>query len=435
MTYHRQAWSLLLALILGFSAAPAFARGHHGGKRLIISVDSRLSDQDKADLAKMLGLDSVEDLANIDLIIVEIPDNRYAAAKAKLIGYNHIQSVEDDFYVNWLKMDGPQTFSQTPLPDFGGVMGGLPKFSSSAKTPRTVPAPAAPQPSAPDPSLIQGEVPWGIARVKAPDLWDKNNPATMGAGVNVAVIDTGIDCSHPDLSCNLSEGVNFVDPTVAPMDDQGHGTHVSGTIAARWDGHGVVGVAPLAHVIPVKVLDSTGGGSVSNIVRGINWAASQGVDVINMSLGSPQTSPSLEKAVNNALRKGVTIVAASGNEGPDNAPSYPGAYPGVIAVGASDKNDQLASFSSQGDYVSFIAPGVDVISTAPGGKYAQHSGTSMASPHVAGLAAIAVAMGARGPQAVAQALSNAASRLCSASTCLPAAAEGVGLPEATKIRP
>ncbi|MBI3552472.1 MAG: S8 family peptidase [Elusimicrobia bacterium] len=425
MTRHRRAWSFLLAFVVGLAAAaPSFARSRRGGgrgvKRLIISVDSRLSEAEKAELAQLLGLDSVEDLANIDLIIIEVPDDQLATDKAKLRGYKHVQDVEDDFYVNWLKIDGPQTFASTPLPGLPAVMGGLPKMAAV---------------QAPPSDLISGEVPWGIERVKAPQEWDESAPATMGAGATVAVVDTGVDCGHPDLDCRLDEGVNFVDPEAEPMDDQGHGTHVAGTIAARWDGKGVVGVAPLAHVIPVKVLDEKGGGSVSNIVRGINWAANRGVDVINMSLGSPQTSPSLERAVARALNKGVTIVAASGNEGPDNDPSYPGAYPGVIAVGASDKNNGLAKFSSQGDYVSFIAPGVDVISTAPGGKYAMHSGTSMASPHVGGLAAIAAARGARGPAEVAQTMAAAARRLCTRQACLPPAAEGVGLIDARRISP
>jgi subtilisin family serine protease len=418
----------MLTIILGLTAAtPAWAR-HRGGhtKRLIISLDSHLSDQDRANLAQLLGLDSVEDLDNIDEIIVEVPDNQLAAAKAKLQGYMHVQNVEDDFYVKWIEAEGPASFQALP---FTNLAGQVPVFTSSS---RRKPAPAPePDPVQPAPTS-QGQYPWGISRVNAPAAWN----ATQGDGVRVAVIDTGIDCSHPNLNCSLSDGINYVDPSADPMDDQGHGTHVSGTIAGQgqvYNGTAVFGVAPKAHLIPVKVLDAQGGGSVSNIVKGINWAASHGAQVINMSLGAPQGSASLQAAINRALAKGVTIVVASGNEGPNNGPSYPAAYPGVIAVAASDSNDQLASFSSRGDYVSFIAPGVKVLSSMPGGKYGELSGTSMATPHVTGLAALAIAMGANGPDAVASALQNAATKLCSQQSCLAPNEEGVGMIDAAKI--
>jgi subtilisin family serine protease len=220
------------------------------------------------------------------------------------------------------------------------------------------------------------------------------------------------------------------------MDDQGHGTHVAGTIAGLGrpiNGTAVYGVAPKARLMPVKVLDEQGGGSVSSIVEGINWATSHGAQVINMSLGAPEGSPSLRRAIQRALSRGVTVVAASGNEGPDNGPSYPAAYPGVIAVAASDPNDRLAKFSSRGDYVSFIAPGVKILSSIPGGKYAELSGTSMACPHVSGLAALAVSLGADGPQAVAGALEGAAKRLCSQTSCLSPEEAGAGMIDAGRL--
>lgn len=424
MTYIRRASALILALLLGLtSAAPAMARGHHRGgkhKRLIISVDSRLSDEDRQQLADLLGLDSVEELDRIDVIIVELPDDQLQPAQAKLKGYKHVQDVEEDFYVKWIEAQ-PAGFAEVP---FGDIR--FSRFSAKA-TPGAQPQPAQPA----DPNF-QGKYPWGITRVNAPAAW----AAAQGQGVKVAVIDTGVDCSHPDLKCSLSDGVNFVDPESTPMDDQGHGTHVAGTIAGQGreiNGTAVFGVAPKSKIIPVKVLDEQGGGSVSNIVKGINWAASRGAQVINMSLGAPEGSPALERAIQRALAAGVTVVAASGNEGPSNGPSYPAAYPGVIAVAASDANDNVAKFSSRGDYVSFIAPGVKILSSTPGGKYAELSGTSMASPHVAGLAALAVSMGARGPEDVAQALGGAAKRLCTQSACLSPNEEGAGMIDASKI--
>ncbi len=165
------------------------------------------------------------------------------------------------------------------------------------------------------------------------------------------MIDTGIDCTHPDLQCDFSAGTNILTPGSEPMDDNEHGTHVSGTIAGRGNGaEGVFGVAPLATLIPVKVLDADGAGSLSDIVRGIVWATKAGVDVINMSLGGPTGSAALQRAVVKALSSGITVVCAAGNggPGPDTVGYDPGGYPGVIAtVAASDKeNGKVAPFSA-----------------------------------------------------------------------------------------
>jgi subtilisin len=244
------------------------------------------------------------------------------------------------------------------------------------------------------------------------------------------VIDTGIDCTHPDLKCDFGAGTNIVDPTAAPMDDNEHGTHVAGTIAGLGVG-GPIGVAPKATLIPVKVLDAQGSGSLSDIIKGINWAAKNRVDVINMSLGGPTGSAALARSIKQALAAGVVIVAAAGNSGPDpDTVGFPGGYPGVIAVAASDSNDGVASFSSRGDAVAFIAPGVDITSTVPGGGTAKLSGTSMASPHVAGLAALAVERGARGADGVRAAFAAAATKLPG----LARTEQGAGMIDAAKLR-
>ena len=246
------------------------------------------------------------------------------------------------------------------------------------------------------------EVPWGIERVKAPKAWAK----TQGAGVKVAVIDTGIDFKHPDIAPNYGGGVNVVEEGASPMDDNGHGTHVAGTIAAVKDGKGVVGVAPKAKVYAIKVLDKDGGGDTEGIVEGIAWAVKNKMQVINMSLGGP-SSAAMTKAVKKAYDAGVTVVAAAGND-PDAPVSAPARYPQSIAVSASTKEDKLAFFSTTGPEIAVIAPGHEITSLAPGGKYAKHSGTSMACPHVAGLAALAVSLGASSPKAVRDALAAAA---------------------------
>jgi subtilisin len=325
-----------------------------------------------------------------------------------------IASVEPDVYRNWL-LDAPASFQQAPLPRMDAVW-------SALRKPKRAPA----APSAGTPKSSQGNVPWGVQRVNAPAAW----PSGEGAGVKVAVVDTGIDCTHPDLQCDFSAGTDIVDPGSDPMDDNEHGTHVAGTIAGRGNVGGVLGVAPKATLMPVKVLDKDGAGSLSDIVRGIAWAADHGANVINMSLGGPSGSAALERAVKHALSKGVVVVAAAGNSGPDpDTVGFPAGAPGVIAVAASDSSDGVASFSSRGSAVAFIAPGVQILSTVPGGGYARLSGTSMASPHVAGLAALAVERGASGPDGVRAAFAAAATRLPG----LQAVEEGRGMIDAARL--
>jgi subtilisin family serine protease len=213
------------------------------------------------------------------------------------------------------------------------------------------------------------------------------------------------------------------------MDDNGHGTHVSGTAAAS---HvpGLVGVAPAARLYAVKVLDADGTGNLSDVIDGIVWTAKNGMQVVNMSLGAPVDSPAMREAVQYATGMGVVIVAAAGNSGA--AVGYPGAYPEVIAVAASDAADKLADFSSRGPQVKFIAPGVDVVSSKLGGGFVSYSGTSMASPHVTGLAALAVAqgwVGTGGPDGVLAQLQKAASPLPG----LTADEQGAGMIDAGKL--
>jgi len=176
------------------------------------------------------------------------------------------------------------------------------------------------------------------------------------------------------------------------MDDNGHGTHCAGIVAAEDNGVGVVGVAPKANLYGVKVLNSEGRGYESDVIAGIDWSVRNGMQVISMSLGSDFGSISLEKACDNAYSSGVLLVAAAGNDGTppgkgDNV-DYPGAYSSVIAVAATGSNDERARWSSTGPDVELAAPGVNIYSTIPGEKYGTKSGTSMACPHVAGAAAL-----------------------------------------------
>jgi subtilisin len=232
------------------------------------------------------------------------------------------------------------------------------------------------------PSTQADTTPWGISAVSAPSCWE----ATQAKGIYVAVIDTGI-APHVDLAGNLLGGVSFV-PGETWVDVVGHGTHVAGTIAARLNGIGVVGVAPAAYVYAIKVLGNNGG-AWSWLMSGLYWMRyNYGAifDVANMSMGGSSAPTSLEAYINYAAQT-TLLCAAAGNTG---APGviYPAKYPACIAVGAIDSANNKASFSSTGPEVDICAPGVNVLSTLPGNNYGTLSGTSMATPHVSGAAAL-----------------------------------------------
>lgn len=224
-------------------------------------------------------------------------------------------------------------------------------------------------------------IPWGISQISAPEA---QIAGFTGEGVNVAVLDTGIE-DHPDL--NVQGGVSFVQGEPDYQDGNGHGTHVAGTIAALDNDEGVIGVAPNADLYAVKVLGANGSGSVSSIAQGLEWAGENGMDIANLSLGSSAPSATLEQAVDEATANGVLVVAASGNSGASSI-GYPARYDNAMAVGATDQSDGLASFSQYGDGLDIVAPGVGIDSTYPGSSYDSLSGTSMATPHVAGAAAL-----------------------------------------------
>jgi type VII secretion-associated serine protease mycosin len=218
---------------------------------------------------------------------------------------------------------------------------------------------------------------------------------TGSPDVVVAVLDTGVDLEHPDLRGNLVPGTTFWPEQGAPMDYHGHGTHVAGIIAARLGNtEGGAGVAPGCKIMPVKVMGPKGPeGKVEYVAAGLVWAADHGAKVANLSLGDEGTSTLLRDAVAYALSKDVVVVAASGNFDPDkhtttNTLDYPAGYPGVMAVGATDSDDQLADFSFWGSWLDVVAPGVEIYSTVPGNAYRNEDGTSMASPFVAGVAAL-----------------------------------------------
>ncbi|MGB2727362.1 MAG: S8 family serine peptidase [Halobacteriota archaeon] len=242
-------------------------------------------------------------------------------------------------------------------------------------------------------------LPWGVDRIDAEIVHADNN---KGMGVKVAIIDSGIDKDHPDLQANIKGGVNFVsNPPWRPADpekwddDNGHGTHCAGIVAAVDNEEGVIGVAPEAHLYGVKVLDRTGSGYLDDVIAGIQWSKDNSMHVISMSLGTDVDYQSLHDACDAADTAGIVVVAAAGNSGPGaGTVIYPAKYDSAIAVSATTNtdDDDLADFSSRGPEVELAAPGVSIYSTIPGG-YDTKSGTSMACPHVSGTAALVIASG------------------------------------------
>jgi thermitase len=226
---------------------------------------------------------------------------------------------------------------------------------------------------------------YGLQTTQTNLAWDV---AQGSSNQEIAVLDTGVDYTHPDLDGKTILGYDFVDDDNTPMDLNGHGTHVAGIAAAETNNAtGIAGTAPNTKVLAVRVLDAAGSGTLEDIADGIRYAADSGAEVINMSLGCNCHTVALEDAVNYAYNKGVVLVAAAGN---DNVSTTfePASYTNVIAVGAVNDRDRKATFSNYGTWVDVVAPGVGIASTYPNNQYVYMDGTSMASPYVAGLAAL-----------------------------------------------
>lgn len=317
--------------------------------RLIVTFKDGVKADDMPATAKAHGLDVIHQFQLVKGLAVQAA----SAAKAKhdLLADPQVETVEEDAVVT--------------------------AVGKSSKPP-----------SPPPPAQV---IPWGIQQIGANVAWS----ATTGAGIKVAVVDTGIQAAHPDLSANYKGGVNIISSRRSPEDDNGHGTWCAGMIAAANNTIGVVGVAPKASLYAVKVLDRNGSGFASDVIKGIEWCVAQQMDVVSMSLGMNADVQALRDVCAQAYDAGLVLVAAAGNDGDADAATddvdYPGAYDSVIAVGATDSQNMHPSWSSDGSTVELSAPGVQIRSTYKGSAYAIGDGTSAACPHVSGSAALLLA--------------------------------------------
>jgi major intracellular serine protease len=287
------------------------------------------------------------------------------------------------------------------------------------------------------------EIPYGVNLCQAPEIWAKGE---KGEGIVVAVCDTGIDTKHPDLLSNIIGGRNFTPEGWSHdiyEDGNGHGTHVAGTIAANGK---IKGVAPEAKILALKVLDRHGSGNYYSIIEGIryatNWKGSNGerVRIINMSLGGSHNDKKLEEAILEACAKGIIVVVASGNESTDTGieetfeVSYPALYNECVTVAACDENRKIAYFSNEHLQVDVTAAGVDVLSTYPASTYARLSGTSMATPHIAGILALLIKLGEKKfKRELTESEIFGLLTQCCCSLGFQASIEGNGLPELTRF--
>lgn len=325
--------------------------------KVIVKFKTRLAE---ADMNFMANIDAqVKDVyPSINAVSMEVPKNK--------IGMLQLQAD-----VEYVEMDGTANILGFPSTDV------LPKAE---------------------------QIPWGIAKIRAPEVHATGN---KGTAVKVCIIDTGIDYNHEDFkykdgSSNYKGGHNFINNTTNPMDDHGHGTHVSGIVAAIGNNDiGVIGVAPEAHIYSYKVLNSSGSGSYSAIISAIQMAIDNKMQVISMSLGGSSFSQALKDICDAAYNAGIIIMAAAGNSGGDGSQDnigYPAKFDSCIAIAATDSNDNRASFSSTGPKMEIAAPGVNVLSTVPKSGttisdpsgYKMLNGTSMSTPHISGVAALVI---------------------------------------------
>jgi thermitase len=353
----------LLALLTG-TLLLAVAPAAHAADRIVLKREPGLTAAERADLRADADVTLVQTLPITGVEVVRAAD-----------GAQSLAELRRDPDVVWAERDRRRTVAGDPMTN---LLWGLNNTAQSV---------------------------WGTrgtadADIDAPEAWT----VSRGAGVTVAVVDTGIDSGHVELSAQILPGWDWVGDDATPTDANGHGTHVAGTIAAADNSVGLVGVAPAAKIIPLRVLDASGSGWGSDVAAAFDWAGDRGVRVVNASLGADGITTAEQQAIHD--HPNTLYVVAAGNDGADvdATPSYPCAYPeaNVLCVGATDSRDAMAGFSNYGATgVDLFAPGVNVVSTWPrsfasdlddifetGAGYEVLQGTSMATPHAAGAAAL-----------------------------------------------
>lgn len=251
---------------------------------------------------------------------------------------------------------------------------------------------------------------WALRQIGAPTAWETT---TGNPNVIVAVLDTGIDSTHPDLHDQVISGKNLIQNNDLTMDDNGHGTAMAGVIGAIGNnGKGIAGVCWGCRLMPVKVLDNQGTGTYADVIKGILYAVDNGARVLNLSLGGEEYSQALADAVAYAHSAGVIIVAAGGNDG-TKTPVYPAAYSDVIGVGATDINNHIWPLSNRGEHIKLTAPGVGIMTTGLQGQYSQFNGTSLSAAITSGTVALMLSStNNKSNNLVAQALYLSARRCC-----------------------
>lgn len=350
-------------------------------RKIIIFEDYILNDQFKEIVIANAGAKKIKNLKLVNGAVISLPDK---ALEARLKNAPGVKRIENDAVA--MIMQG-RSAGRGSAPSFvENIKQIIQDIISSkrpfdpGKAPDKKPEKTKEDELSEENSTSTQIVPWGIERIGAGSL------SFMGEGVKLAIIDTGVEVIHPDLIDNIKGGISTVSYTASYSDDNGHGTHVAGTVAALSNNFGVLGAASKAQIYSIKALEANGSGYLSDIIEGIDWAIANRVQIVNMSLGTTANIQSFHEAIKKAHASGIIIVAAAGNDG--GPVNYPAAYPEVVAVSALDQNNSLTSWSSRGQEIMFSAPGLQIPSTYKGKTYADMSGTSMASPHVAGAVAV-----------------------------------------------
>jgi len=332
-------WSIAIISMLAIITLPSIASGEQSYERKIVVFDRTVNWQEQEARTKEFG-PTLKRLPIINGVVLMLPPK----AEASLASRPGVLRVEDDIKVF------------------------------------TLVEPIKSKPSQPAQLL-----PWGVDRINADLAWS----ASTASGVKVAVIDTGIDLNHPDLIANIKGSFNAIKPQRRAYDDNGHGTHVAGIIAAAHNQIGTIGAGHSANLYAVKALDGSGSGYTSDVIESIQWCINNGIQVANMSFATNTYSQALYDAVKTAYDAGLIMVAAAGNTGPgSDTVTYPAKFNEVIAVSATNMADAIPSWGSRGTEVDVAAPGSDIYSTYKDAGYATLSGTSMAAPHVTGSIAL-----------------------------------------------